>query len=234
MIAAASCVFVCRPPTVVSAPAVCAATGVRAGPQPGVTRQVSSILVSRSPHIYLIDSPGIMLPKIDEPETGLRLAVTGVWRGVMGRCAALRCVALRCVALRCAALRCAALRCAALRCAALRCAALRCAALRGVAWRGMYAMCVLAVSLTSECCVFRCRCAEGQPPGRGMHGGLPTVLLEPAPGHQLHPGRAAGCCDCVISPMRRQCGRSRAWRSPIDVVHAVVPHWVACVHACVP
>lgn len=51
--------------------------GVKTGPQPGVTRHVSSILVSRDPHIYLIDSPGIMLPRIDNPEVGLRLAITG-------------------------------------------------------------------------------------------------------------------------------------------------------------
>ena len=51
--------------------------GVKTGAQPGLTRQVSSILVSKSPYIYLVDTPGIMVPRVDHMEVGLRLCVTG-------------------------------------------------------------------------------------------------------------------------------------------------------------
>lgn len=49
----------------------------RVGAEPGVTRQSSSILVCESPVVRLIDTPGIMTPKIPNAEVGLRLALTG-------------------------------------------------------------------------------------------------------------------------------------------------------------
>lgn len=49
----------------------------RVGTQPGVTRQTSSLLVCDSPVMRLLDTPGIMTPKISSAEVGLRLALTG-------------------------------------------------------------------------------------------------------------------------------------------------------------
>ena len=49
----------------------------RVGAQPGVTRQTSSLLVCESPVVRLLDTPGIMTPKISSTEVGLRLALTG-------------------------------------------------------------------------------------------------------------------------------------------------------------
>ena len=47
------------------------------GDRPGVTRAVSSILVSASPLVRLLDTPGIMVPRVGDAEIGLRLALTG-------------------------------------------------------------------------------------------------------------------------------------------------------------
>lgn len=58
--------------------------GVKTGAQPGLTRQVSSILVSKTPYIYLVDTPGIMVPAIDDVEVGLRLCVTGTFAAGFG------------------------------------------------------------------------------------------------------------------------------------------------------
>ena len=49
----------------------------RVGAQPGVTRQASSLLVCASPVVRLLDTPGIMIPKVSSAEVGLRLALTG-------------------------------------------------------------------------------------------------------------------------------------------------------------
>lgn len=51
--------------------------GAKTGAAPGITRQVSTFLVRERPPLYMFDSPGIMLPRIDSVETGLRLCVTG-------------------------------------------------------------------------------------------------------------------------------------------------------------
>lgn len=54
---------------------------VRTGKLPGVTRQVSGFMVSENPPIWMVDSPGIMLPRFQEGdaglEVGLKLALTG-------------------------------------------------------------------------------------------------------------------------------------------------------------
>ncbi|RKP25239.1 P-loop containing nucleoside triphosphate hydrolase protein [Syncephalis pseudoplumigaleata] len=48
------------------------------GAQPGVTRTVAgTIKVFEDPDVYLIDSPGVMVPRIDDPVTSLKVAVTG-------------------------------------------------------------------------------------------------------------------------------------------------------------
>ena len=50
----------------------------RTGSLPGVTRVVSEqIKISETPKVYLWDSPGILVPKITDPEVGMRLAATG-------------------------------------------------------------------------------------------------------------------------------------------------------------
>eukprot|EP00958_Prasinococcus_capsulatus_P010785 scaffold1056_cov564-Prasinococcus_capsulatus_cf.AAC.17 len=47
------------------------------GPNPGVTRHFAGFRVGTSPSIYVIDSPGVMIPTIENDEVGLRLAATG-------------------------------------------------------------------------------------------------------------------------------------------------------------
>jgi mitochondrial GTPase 1 len=50
---------------------------VKVGHFPGVTRSLSSVLVSHDPLVRMLDTPGIMIPKIENVEVGLRLALTG-------------------------------------------------------------------------------------------------------------------------------------------------------------
>jgi len=48
------------------------------GPTPGVTTAVmGAIKVLESPRTYLIDTPGVMVPRIADPHTGMKLALTG-------------------------------------------------------------------------------------------------------------------------------------------------------------
>jgi ribosome biogenesis GTPase A len=54
--------------------------GVATAPTPGFTRNVSTVRVRRSPALYLCDSPGVMMPRIADVETGLKLAVTTALR----------------------------------------------------------------------------------------------------------------------------------------------------------
>eukprot|EP00946_MAST-07B_sp_MAST-7B-sp1_P004239 g4239.t1 len=49
----------------------------KTGDQPGVTKSVSSIQVSSEPNVFVLDTPGIMVPRVDNIETGLKLALTG-------------------------------------------------------------------------------------------------------------------------------------------------------------
>jgi mitochondrial GTPase 1 len=51
--------------------------GARTGAEPGVTRSVSLLRVRAQPPLYLADSPGVMLPRVADVETGLKLLVTG-------------------------------------------------------------------------------------------------------------------------------------------------------------
>lgn len=53
----------------------------KVGDRPGVTRAVASILVSAAPNLVrVMDTPGIMLPKVGGHEQGLKLALTGAVR----------------------------------------------------------------------------------------------------------------------------------------------------------
>ena len=47
------------------------------GALPGITRQVRSIQVVTDPAVYVIDTPGIMVPHVDDFEIGLKLGLTG-------------------------------------------------------------------------------------------------------------------------------------------------------------
>lgn len=49
----------------------------RVGVLPGVTRQVSAFRISTTPPLYLVDTPGIMVPRVETATQGLRLALTG-------------------------------------------------------------------------------------------------------------------------------------------------------------
>jgi len=49
----------------------------RVGLTPGLTRHVAGFQVSASPCVYLLDSPGIMLPAVPSVEAGFRLALAG-------------------------------------------------------------------------------------------------------------------------------------------------------------
>jgi len=49
----------------------------KVAPLPGVTRALSAFKVSENPLAFLIDSPGIMVPRVEDIETGLKLALTG-------------------------------------------------------------------------------------------------------------------------------------------------------------
>eukprot|EP00741_Cyanophora_paradoxa_P006019 tig00000970_g5837.t1 len=51
--------------------------GAKTGGIPGITRRVAGFVVSRDPYAVLHDTPGIMVPRIECKDVGLRLAVTG-------------------------------------------------------------------------------------------------------------------------------------------------------------
>ncbi|KAJ2588041.1 Mitochondrial GTPase 1 [Coemansia sp. RSA 1722] len=49
------------------------------GAKPGVTRAMSSkIKVLESPPVYLLDTPGVMMPHIPDPVTAIKVALTGM------------------------------------------------------------------------------------------------------------------------------------------------------------
>ena len=58
---------------------------VKTGALPGITRAVSGIVkILEEPLVYLVDSPGILVPKFTNPEIGLKIALTG---GILTRVA---------------------------------------------------------------------------------------------------------------------------------------------------
>lgn len=51
---------------------------VRTGGLPGITRAVSEFVrISPFPHIYMLDTPGVLMPKIVDPEMGLKIGLCG-------------------------------------------------------------------------------------------------------------------------------------------------------------
>lgn len=44
---------------------------------PGLTKRVASTKVYTNPDIYMVDTPGIFLPDVKEPEVGLKMALCG-------------------------------------------------------------------------------------------------------------------------------------------------------------
>ena len=58
-----------------SAPSSGAAAVV--GPTPGLTRRISSFRLLASPPTHVLDTPGVMLPRIPDLPTGLKLALSG-------------------------------------------------------------------------------------------------------------------------------------------------------------
>ena len=53
---------------------------LKVGARPGVTRAVhQKIRVSDDPKIFLLDTPGIMMPNIRNIETGMKLALCGMY-----------------------------------------------------------------------------------------------------------------------------------------------------------
>ncbi|XP_020587219.1 short integuments 2, mitochondrial, partial [Phalaenopsis equestris] len=47
------------------------------GPFPGVTQDIAGFKIANQPSIYVLDTPGVLVPSIPDIETGLKLAVTG-------------------------------------------------------------------------------------------------------------------------------------------------------------
>lgn len=47
------------------------------GPLPGVTRDIAGFKIAHRPSIYVLDTPGVLVPSIPDIETGLKLAVAG-------------------------------------------------------------------------------------------------------------------------------------------------------------
>ncbi|KAL1351255.1 hypothetical protein HN51_015180 [Arachis hypogaea] len=47
------------------------------GPLPGVTQDIAGFKIAQKPSIYVLDTPGVLVPSISDIETGLRLALAG-------------------------------------------------------------------------------------------------------------------------------------------------------------
>ena len=56
--------------------------GPLVGGIPGVTKQVQTTKVHNKPDVYMIDTPGIFLPSIEDPEVGLKIALCGICKRV--------------------------------------------------------------------------------------------------------------------------------------------------------
>jgi ribosome biogenesis GTPase A len=52
----------------------------KVGKQPGVTRTIQGFVVAHQPYIYMLDSPGVLYPRIQSWESGMKLLVTGCIR----------------------------------------------------------------------------------------------------------------------------------------------------------
>ncbi|KAF3441192.1 hypothetical protein FNV43_RR15104 [Rhamnella rubrinervis] len=49
----------------------------RVGPLPGVTQDIAGYKIAHQPSIYVLDTPGVLVPNIADIETGLKLALSG-------------------------------------------------------------------------------------------------------------------------------------------------------------
>ncbi|CAN1173361.1 Short integuments 2, mitochondrial [Linum perenne] len=47
------------------------------GPLPGVTQDIAGYKIAHQPSIYVLDTPGVLIPSIPDIETGLKLALAG-------------------------------------------------------------------------------------------------------------------------------------------------------------
>ncbi|GAA0160186.1 hypothetical protein LIER_16795 [Lithospermum erythrorhizon] len=47
------------------------------GPLPGVTQDIAGFKIAHQPSIYVLDTPGVLVPTISDIETGLKLALAG-------------------------------------------------------------------------------------------------------------------------------------------------------------
>lgn len=47
------------------------------GPLPGVTQDIAGYKIAHQPSIYVLDTPGVLVPSIPDIETGLKLAAAG-------------------------------------------------------------------------------------------------------------------------------------------------------------
>ncbi|KAL5059306.1 hypothetical protein RYX36_030910 [Vicia faba] len=47
------------------------------GPLPGVTQDIAGFKIANKPSIYVLDTPGVLVPSISDIETGLKLALAG-------------------------------------------------------------------------------------------------------------------------------------------------------------
>uniref|UniRef100_A0A1S4AG10 Short integuments 2, mitochondrial n=1 Tax=Nicotiana tabacum TaxID=4097 RepID=A0A1S4AG10_TOBAC len=47
------------------------------GPLPGVTQDIAGFKIAHQPSVYLLDTPGVLVPSIPDIETGLKLALAG-------------------------------------------------------------------------------------------------------------------------------------------------------------
>ncbi|KAL3623748.1 Short integuments 2, mitochondrial [Castilleja foliolosa] len=47
------------------------------GPLPGVTQDIAGFKIAHQPSIYVLDTPGVLVPSIPDIETGLKLAASG-------------------------------------------------------------------------------------------------------------------------------------------------------------
>jgi ribosome biogenesis GTPase A len=58
----------------------------KVGPMPCVTRGVSGFKVSLDPLMFVIDTPGVMWPRIDDAEVGMKMALVGTIKDeIVGR-----------------------------------------------------------------------------------------------------------------------------------------------------
>ncbi|PQM35748.1 short integuments 2 mitochondrial [Prunus yedoensis var. nudiflora] len=61
------------------------------GPLPGVTQDIAGFKIAHQPSIYVLDTPGVLVPSIPDIETGLKLALAGFGCRGGSNCSILAC-----------------------------------------------------------------------------------------------------------------------------------------------